>query len=146
MAAASIIEGLRNYLAECPLLAEIPVRDSHINWTAEDKHNYGIFQDDNVPIGAPYINGGQEMLYTAQINVRKLADSDMKRLEASAWVERLQRWLDAQEKADNLPEMPENCIPTGIAATNAGLLDTDVTGNKNVYTVRIALTYTNYGG
>ena len=85
----SIIEGLRNYLAECPLLAEIPVRDRHVNWTAADKHNYGIFQDGNVPIGEPYINGDQEMLYTAQINVRKLTDGDLKRLEASAWVERL---------------------------------------------------------
>ena len=105
----SIIEGLRNYLAECPLLAEIPVRDRHVNWTAADKHNYGIFQDGNVPIGEPYINGNQEMLYTAQINVRKLTDSDVRRLEASAWVERLQRWLQVQTKADNLPEMPEGC-------------------------------------
>lgn len=142
----SIIEGLRNYLAKCPLLAEIPVRDRHVNWTAADKHNYGIFQDDNVPIGEPYINGDQEMLYTAQINVRKLTDSDLKRLEASAWVERLQLWLQAQTKADNLPEMPKNCVPTEIEATNAGLLDTDAAGNKGVYMVQIALTYTNYGG
>lgn len=142
----SIIEGLRNYLAECPLLAEIPVRDRHVNWTAADKHNYGIFQDGNVPIGEPYINGDQEMLYTAQINVRKLTDSDVKRLEASAWVERLQRWLSDRTKANELPEMPEGCVPTEIEATNAGLLDADATGNKGVYMVQIALTYTIYGG
>lgn len=142
----SIIEGLRSYLAECPLLAEIPVRDRHVNRTAVDKHNYGIFQDGNVPIGEPYINGDQEMLYTAQINVRKLTDSDIKRLEASAWVERLQRWLSDRTKANELPEMPEGCVPTEIEATNAGLLDADVTGNKGVYMVQIALTYTIYGG
>lgn len=142
----SIIEGLRNYLAECPLLAEIPVRDRHVNWTAADKQNYGIFPDDNVPIGAPYINGDQEMLYTAQINVRKLTDSDVKRLEASAWVERLQRWLSDRTKANELPEMPEGCVPSEIEATNSGLLDTDSAGNKGVYVVQIALTYTNYGG
>ncbi len=142
----SILEGLRNYLAECPLLAEIPVKNRHINWTAADKRNYGIFQDDNVPIGTPYIDGKQEMLYTAQIKVREFADNDLKRLEANAWLERLQRWLADQTKADNLPEMPENCVPTEIEATNAGLLDTDVTGNKGTYMVQIALTYTNYGG
>ncbi len=142
----SIIEGLRNYLAECPLLAEIPVRDRHVNWTAADRHNYGIFQDDNVPIGAPYINGDQEMLYTAQINVRKLADDDIKRLETSAWAERLQRWLSVRAKANELPEMPEGCVPTEIEVTNAGLLDTDAAGNKGVYMVQIALTYNIYGG
>lgn len=142
----SILEGLRSYLAECPLLAEIPVKDRHVNWTAADRQNYGIFTDSNESIGAPYINGTQEMLYTAQINVRKIADSDVRRLEASAWIERLQFWLADQTKAGNLPEMPQNCTPTEIEATNAGLLDTDATGGKGTYMVQIALTYTKYGG
>ena len=43
MAVTSIIEGLRNYLAECPLLAEIPVKDRHVDWTKADiDGNYGI--------------------------------------------------------------------------------------------------------
>lgn len=138
----SIIEGLRNYLAECPLLAEIPVKDRHVDWTKADVDgNYGIFADGNDPIGEPYINGDREKLYTAQINVRKLADSDVKRLEANAWLERLQRWFIEQTKNDNFPEMPEGCTPTEIEATNAGLLDMDAAGKKGTYMVQIALTY-----
>lgn len=143
----SIIEGLRNYLAECPLLSEIPVKDRHVDWTAADINgNYGIFADGNDPIGEPYINGDREMLYTAQINVRKLADSDVKRLEANAWLERLQLWLSDQTEAGNFPEMPKRCTPTEIEATNAGLLDMDAAGKKGTYMVQIALTYDLQGG
>lgn len=143
----SIIEGLRNYLAECPLLSEIPLKDRHIDWTAADINgNYGIFADGNDPIGEPYINGDQEMLYTAQINVRKLADSDVKRLEANAWLERLQFWLSDQTEAGNFPEMPKRCTPAEIEATNAGMLDMDTTGKRGTYMVQIALTYIKNGG
>lgn len=143
----SIIEGLRNYLAECPLLSEIPVKDRHVDWTAADINgNYGIFADGNDPIGEPYINGDREMLYTAQINVRKLADSDIKRLEANAWLERLQLWLSDQTEACNFPEMPKRCTPTEIEAVNAGLLDMNAAGQKGTYMVQIALTYDLQGG
>ena len=143
----SIIEGLRNYLAECPLLSEIPVKDRHVDWTAADINgNYGIFADGNEPVGEPYINGDREMLYTAQINVRKLADSDIKRLEANAWLERLQLWLSDQTESGNFPEMPKRCTPTEIEATNTGLLDMDAAGKKGTYMVQIALTYDLQGG
>lgn len=143
----SIIEGLRNYLAECPLLTEIPVKDRHVDWTSADFNgNYGIFADGNEPVGEPYINGDREMLYTAQINVRKLADSDVKRLEANAWLERLQTWLSDRTAAGDFPEMPPRCTPTEIEAVNAGLLDMDAAGKKGTYMVQIALTYIKNGG
>jgi len=143
----SIIEGLRNYLADCPLLAEIPVKSRHIDWTSADiNEDYGIFPAGNEPVGAPYINGTQEMQYSAQINVRKFTDTDAKRLEASAWLERFQRWLAAQAAEGQFPEMPEGCIPNEIEAVNAGLLDTDITGKKNVYMVQINLNYILNGG
>lgn len=147
MAVQSIIEGLRNYLAECPLLAEIPVKGRHIDWTSADINgDYGIFPTGNEPVGAPYINGTQEMQYSAQINVRKFTDTDAKRLEASAWLERFQRWLAAQAAEGHFPEAPKGCVPCEIEAVNAGLLDTDITGKKNVYMVQINLNYILNGG
>ncbi len=143
----SIIEGLRNYLAECPLLAEIPVKDKHIDWTSADINgNYGIFPAGNEPIGAPYINGNQDMQYSAEINIRKFTDTDAKRLEANAWLERFQRWLSVQAAGERFPEMPEGCVPNEIEAVNAGLLTEDVTGKKNTYMVQINLLYTLNGG
>lgn len=140
MAVTSIIEGLRNYIAECPLLSEIPVKNRHINWSADPdiNGNYGIFYDSNEPIGEPYINGTQEMQYAVQINVRKISDTDVKRLEQSAWLERFQRWLMEQ---DTLPEMPDGCEAEEIEAPNAGLLEIDSTGKKGTYMVQVVLTY-----
>lgn len=146
MAVQSIIEGLRNYLSECPLLAEIPVKDRHVDWTSADvNNNYGIFADGNEPVGAPYLDGSQEMQYTAQINVRKISDSDVKRLEANAWLERLQRWLMEQERKNKFPELPEDCEATEITAPNAMPFETDSSGKKGVYMVQIVLNYTLYG-
>lgn len=144
MAVASIIEGLRNYLAECPLLVEIPVKDRSVDWTKADiDRNYGIFADGNVPLEI-YINGNCDMQYSAQITIRKITDSDVKRLEANAFLERLQRYFMAQTAADNLPEMSEDCVPTEIEAVNAMLLDTDESGKKGVYIIQLRLNYTLY--
>lgn len=145
MAVASIIEGIRNYLAECPLLAEIPLKDRHVDWTkADGDGNYGIFPDGNEPIDEPYINGSQEMQYTAQIEIRKVTDTDVKRLEANAFLERLQRYFTVQNSAGNLPEMPKNCVPTEIEAVNAMLLETDTSGKKRTYIIQLHLNYTLY--
>ena len=147
MAVMSIIDGLRNYIAECPLLAEIPVKARHVNWTAEPdaNGNYGIFFASNEPIGEPYINGSQEKEYTVQINVRKISDNDVKRLEQSAWLERLQNWFAEQVRGGKLPEMPDDCVPTDIEAVNAGVLENSQTGKNSTYMVQIILTYTYYG-
>lgn len=138
----SILEGLRNYLAECPLLAEITPKNRHIDWTDSGNNNYGIFFDKNTPVGDPYINGTQEMEYAVQINVRKLSCDDVKRLENNAFLERLQRWFMAQTACRNLPELPENCIPNSIDAVNAGLLETSSSGDKGVYMIQVILNYT----
>ena len=84
------------------------------------------------------------MQYSAQITIRKIADSDVKRLEANAFLERLQRYFMSQTAANNLPEMPENCVPTEIEAVNAMLLDTDESGKKGVYIIQLHLNYTLY--
>lgn len=144
MAVQSIIEGVRNYLAECPILNELFGKNRHIDFTKAEGDNYGIYCDGDVPIGAPYINGNQDMQYSVSIKIRKMADSDVKRLEANAFLERLQRYFFNQTKAGNLPEMPEKCEATEIEAVNAMLLDTDTSGKKGVYIVQINLNYTLY--
>ncbi|MCM1024413.1 MAG: hypothetical protein NC395_10200 [Prevotella sp.] len=146
MAVGSIIEGLRKYLAECPLLAELSPK-GHVDWTkADGKNNYGIYFDGNDPVSEPYINGDREMQYTAQIKIRKFTDTDAKRLEANAFLERLQRCFRAQNGEGNLPEMPEDCVPTEIEAVNAMLLDTDESGKGSVYIIQLHLNYTQCGG
>lgn len=146
MAVTSIIEGARNYIATCPLLNEIPVKSRHISWTEtpDINGNYGIFADSNEPIGEPYLDGSQEWEYALQINVRKISDSDIKRLEQSAWLERFQNWFTVQIKTNNFPEMPDGCVPTDIKAVNAGILEVDSTGKKSTYMVQIKITYMNY--
>ena len=43
----SIIENVREYMAACLLLAEIPLK-GHIDWTIADANNYGIIIDSDI--------------------------------------------------------------------------------------------------
>lgn len=138
----SIIEGLRAYIAECPLLEEISTKKSHIDWTSSNYDgNYGIFPVSNNADGSTYINGDQEMRYIANIFVRKMADTDHKRLESVAWLERLQMYFSQLSDNSILPEMPPNCIPESFEVPDAGLYELDATGKKGTYTVQIILNY-----
>ncbi len=138
----SIIEGLRNYFAEFPMLAEIQEKDHHIDSTDADiDGNYGIFPDGSEPVGKPYIDGSREMRYSAKINIRRFSDTDGKRLLANAWLEKFRRLLANRTARGLFPEMPEYCVPTELEAVSAGLADTDTAGKRNVYTVKIILTY-----
>ena len=42
---ASIIAGVRDYIAACSLLSSITVKNRHIDWTDETAGNYGISPD-----------------------------------------------------------------------------------------------------
>lgn len=140
----SIIQGVRSWLAACPLLSEFTKK--YVDWTDDSPGNYGIFPDGDVPIGEPYIDGTQERQYTVAVNAKKLSVTNADRLANSAFLERLQSWIDAQFMAGNLPELPTGCEVTEIEAVNAMLLDITPNGKTGTYQVQINLYYTKTGG
>lgn len=136
----SIIEGVREYMAACPLLAEIPLKDRFIDWTDPTANNYGIIIDSDVKIKS-FITGGGKYEYNFFLQARLRAE-DKKSLENAEWVERMETWCREQTAAKNFPKMPEGCTPTKLSASNGSLFERDKTGKTGLYQIQFKLNYT----
>lgn len=140
----SIIKGVREYMAACPLLAEIPLKARYIDWTASNANNYGIIIDSDVKIKS-FISGGGKYEYNFFVQARLRAE-DKKSLENAEWVERMEEWCREQTAAKNFPKMPNGCTPTKLSAANGSLFERDKTGNTGLYQIQFKLNYTKSGG
>lgn len=139
----SIIEGVREYMAACPLLAEIPLKSRYIDWTSATANNYGIIVDSNNLIRS-FISGGGKYEYNFFVQARLRAE-DKKSLENAEWVERMEAWCREQTAAKNFPAMPKGCTPTKLSAENGSLFERDKTGNTGLYQIQFKLSYIKKG-
>lgn len=135
--ADSIIDGIRRYIAGCPLMSEFDGKHRHIDWTEADNDNYGIFPDSD-SLAEEYINGTQIRQYACQIVIRKFAKGEADKLHNSEFLERLQRWFD---NSDSLPCLPEGCTAKELRAENAMLAELDSTGKYGTYLIQIIMEY-----
>ena len=136
----SIIEGIRTYISECPLMSAFDNCKGYIDWTDADNNNYGIYPDTDVLIDT-YIDGTQVRQYTCQITLRKFAKADANRLDNSAFMENLQSYFDDSGDNDYLPDMPDGYEAKEITAANAMLMEQGVSGKTGTYTIQLILTY-----
>lgn len=130
----SIIEGIKEYAAACPLLAGI---EGSINRLEDDPDNYGIYPSGDTVV-ATYINGSEERLYTFTIEVRKMTDNNISRLEGSSFIEKLQRYFNTAA----LPTLPDNCTAEELTAENGILPDPDKSNKSSTFIVQCSLKYT----
>lgn len=141
----SKIQGVREFMAACPLLAEIPLKDKHIDWTSDSAVNYGITVDSDNVI-KKFISGGGKCEYNFALFVRKFAKQDAERLQNNEFMERLQDWISEQNAAKNFPVMPAGCTPTKLSAENGMLFERDKTNTTGLYQIQFKLCYIKSGG
>lgn len=140
MAVTSIIEGVRAYIASCPLLAEIPVSSKGVDWTDPNNPNYGIVPDGDIILKSFISGGGNgKRQYAFALQVRKFTQSAVENLSNSGFIERLQNWCDTQTVLKNFPEMPSGCYPTKIIAENGFLFEQN--GKTGLYQLQFKLIY-----
>lgn len=132
----TIIECVKEHMSGCPLLSEIPPKNRHIDWTEDNPDDYGIFPSGDSETGPAYINGDEKRTYTFAFYIRRMTDTDAKRLECSGFMERLQEWLNS-----HAPELPEGCTFISATAENAMLLELNKTGTRGTYQVQCAVDY-----
>lgn len=140
---SSIIQGIREYMAACPLLNEIPLK-GYIDWTSDKEDNYGIFRDSDVLVKS-FISGGGKYEYNFVLRAR-LKTEHKESLENTEWVERMEQWCADQTAAKNFPIMPKGCTPTKISAENGSLFEYDKNGKTGLYIIQFKLKYTKSGG
>lgn len=131
----SIISGIRDWLAVCPLLADITAGKRHIDWTDADANNYGIITDGDTLI-QKYINGGEKRQYNFALNIRKMAATDINRLNNAEFMENMQIWC----KTANKPAITGTTV-LSMSCVNGLLLDMDKSGKTGEYQIQFTMTY-----
>ena len=142
----SIIKGVREYMAACPLLAELPIanKKGYIDWVSDGNENYGIIIDADVEV-KPFITGGGKHEYNFVLQAR-LKNEDKAALDNAEWVERMSNWCAEQSKAKHFPDMPKGCTPTKLISANGMLFERDKPGKMALYQLQFKLNYIKTGG
>lgn len=116
----SIISAVREWLAGCELLSEIPTGRRHIDWTDPENENFGIMPDGDVLL-KKFISGGGKRQYNFTLYINKITAEDEQRLRNAAFIERLQEWCRINSVSKNLPQLPEGKNASRVEAENGML-------------------------
>lgn len=122
--ADTIIQALRDYFLDCPLMTDNVV---NVDYLPEDTKKNGIeFSIDVTPaeeVIQPYIDGGArcQCVFTVR-SVTDYGASVLQNLANSGLYERLSRWLQQQTRKRDLPALPEGLQSLAIEAQSAGYL------------------------
>ena len=135
----SIIEGLRDYFAECPLLSGMSPDSSFVDWVSDAAGCYGIIPESDSVI-KKFITGGGKREYVFTLQIRLMAE-DKRSIENPRWMEEMERWCAAQRSEKNFPVMPDGCVPTKISAEKGVLFERDKAGRTGLYKIRFRLNY-----
>ena len=137
----SIIEGIRAYLADCPLLAGGVL---HVNFL--DERGPSGYTIDEVPgdlIVKRYTDGStvrQAVFLVA--SAEDYSRDALENLKACGFYEQLADWLENNNKAGILPALPAGCTALSMETTTNGYcIRTDIQQNVQRYQVQCRLLY-----
>lgn len=136
--ANSIIEGIVNFFMQCPLLKDGAFRvnalgDKGVEYTIET----GVFN----PVVNTYVNGDTERIYQFNFSSREYYSLDrLQNIEVSAFYEDFAEWVEAQDRAENYPEMPEKCYPRALTVLSPGYIYDGAMKNAR-YQIQLQLEY-----
>lgn len=119
--AKPIIESLRDYFMNCPILVELA--RLNVDYLGVEPTNYTI---DGVPIDTTvkkYTDGAKVKQYAFVFASREFYGSDViQNIENSGFYEKLTEWLEEQTKSKKLPELSGNKEALKIETTTSGYL------------------------
>lgn len=137
----SIIEGVRAYLADCPLLKDGVL---HVNFL--DERGPSGYTIDEVPgdlIVKRYTDGStvrQAVFLVA--SAEDYSRDALENLKACGFYEQLADWLESNNRAGILPMLPAGCTSLSIETTTNGYcIRTDIQQNVQRYQVQCRLLY-----
>lgn len=120
MAAKSIIESLEKYFIQCDILKDGCLR---IDYLGEKPVEYDIEVLPCDPVLKRYVNGDTVRQYLFAFGSREYYSQErLQNIKNSAFYERLAEWVEDQNHAENLPELPPGMEATGLYVTSSGYL------------------------
>lgn len=134
----SIIAGITAFFIACPLLRDGAFR---IDALGDEPTEYVISVGSFDPIVETYIDGSSDRRYQFTFGSRESYDMDrIQNIANSTFYEQLADWIEAQDKARRLPDLPAGCWPETLRAMGSGFLF-DENGETARYQIQAELVY-----
>lgn len=134
----SIMEGLTDYFLQCPLLKDGVFR---VNALGSEPVEYMLETGITSPVLETYIDGSSIRQYQFNFNSREAYSMDrIMAIQAESFYEDFCNWVEEQNAAGNLPDMPEGCEAQALTILAPGFM-LDATMENAFYQVQLQLQY-----
>lgn len=118
----TIVDSLINYFETCPIIQTLP-SSIKVDFLTEKGKAISIEPTPTVPIVRSYIGGGCEKQFTFSLAVKfNYSDEARMNIENSAFFDKLEKWLDDQNKEGNLPILDDGNEATLLEVTSNSYL------------------------
>ena len=135
----SIIGGLREYIITCPLLDENG--RVGVDFLSNETVEYVIESTPAEPVLQMYVDGGSKRQYLFVFASREWYGADeLGNMSNCGFYEAFAEWLEAQDKINNFPQLPDGKMSIGIKATTHGYLF-DAETDTGRYQIQCQLIY-----
>ena len=134
----SIIEGITNYFLKCPILKDGVFR---VDALGSEPVEYAIETGLTSPVLKRYVNGSSIRQYQFNFNSREAYAMDrILAIQNECFYEDLCNWVEEQDKAGNLPELPPGCEAQALEVLAPGFM-LDATMENAHYQIQLQLRY-----
>ena len=136
--ADSILEGIVEHIATCPLLQDGVFRvdalgDQAVEYTIET----GVFD----PVIKRYVNGDEVKQYQFNFGSREYYSMDrIQNIQNSAFYEKFANWIEDQNRKEIFPDLPGNCYAEKIEVLSNGYMFDGSMRNAR-YQIQLRLIY-----
>lgn len=132
------MEGLTDYFLQCPLLKDGVFR---VNALGSEPVEYMLETGITSPVLETYIDGSSIRQYQFNFNSREAYSMDrIMAIQAESFYEDFCNWVEEQNAAGNLPDMPEGCEAQALTILAPGFM-LDATMENAFYQVQLQLQY-----
>ena len=135
----SIIEGLRTYFIDCPLLDE--TGKIGVDFLGNEAVEYVIESVPCEPVIARYVDGMSKRQYLFVFASREAYNADvLNNMVNCGFYEAFADWIGQQNKENKYPELPAGKTPIAIEALTCGYLF-DTTPSTGRYQIQCRIIY-----
>ena len=132
-----MIESIRDFISECPLLANGRV---NVDYIGTDM-SYSLDPLPCDPILFTYVDGGTKRQFQFAFTSKEEYDEDARvNIDNSEFCQKFEDWLEEKNFAEDFPDLPDGRIPIEFETLNKGYLY-DVDGALAKYRIECRLLY-----
>lgn len=134
---SNMIESIRDFISECPLLNNGRV---NVDYIGEDM-SYSLDPLPCDPVISAYVDGGTKRQFQFAFTSKEEYDEDARvNIDNSEFCQMFEDWLDEKNFSEDLPSLPDGRIPIEFETLNKGYLY-DVDGALAKYRIECRLLY-----